>query len=264
MSTRWTTMNLGAALTAVLAAALMTGCGEKAADAPAPLSRGTQARTPPAASALAQAAAVRAPPAAVTAATPMAAAAAGSARPREVLNPDKSTMVFVYFDLAGMKPPIDEWVENDARVRYAPPLQKAARRAAVRAELESGLAAARGVGRMRVSLADAGLSDYDPSYGEFTVRALGPGSELVYETLGQKVRTRFGNGETAQLWKVPPDQAQSIRDRVARGPVHLDVLLKVTGVQPGPGGGEIDTSIEEYTLHIGDGSTLARIRVGGG
>jgi hypothetical protein len=229
-------------------AVLLAGCG--------------RGQTPPAAGApSAIAGATTNPPVAPRVA--VATAAAGPVglpgRSREVVNPDNSTMVFLYFDLAGLKPPVDDWVESDNRVRSAAPADKAARRAAVRAEFESGIAAAHGIGRIRVSLGDANLSDYDPAYGEFTVRALAPSSELSCDALGQKVATRFANGETAQLWRVPADQAQAVRDRTSGRRVGLDAVLRVTGVQPGPGGGAVITEIEEYTLRAQDGSTLARI-----
>ena len=64
-----------------------------------------------------------APPAPTTM-SPMAAPAAANpaiaAREREIVSPDDSAMVFLYYDLAGLKPPIDEWVEKDNRVQFAP------------------------------------------------------------------------------------------------------------------------------------------------
>lgn len=168
-------------------------------------------------------------------------------------------MVFLYFELAGLAPPIDEWVEKDSRVQFASPPDKAARRSAVRAEFEASFAAVRDTGKIRLSLANAELSDYDPAYGEFTVRALSPASELAFNALGQKVSTRFVNGETAQLWRVPAEKAQGVRDKIAGRRVALDLTLKVVGVQPGPGGGAILTNVEAYALSASDGSILARV-----
>jgi hypothetical protein len=192
----------------------------------------------------------------VAAATP---AGRFAARTREIVNPDQPAMVFLYFDLAGLKPPLEEWVEKDGRVQFAAPVDKPARRAAVRAELEAGLAAVREIGRIRLSIGNAQLSDYDPANGEFTVGALSPASELMFSALGQKVVTRFTNGETAQLWRVPAGEAQAVRDRVRNRNVSLDTVLRIVDVQPGPGGGAIGTRIDEYALRAGDGSTLARV-----
>ena len=197
------------------------------------------------------------------AATPTPAASpAFKGRSAELLNPDASTMVFLYYDLAGMTPPIDNWVEDDGRVKYAPALEKASRRSAVRAELESGAAAVRGVGAIRLSM-NANLSEYDPTYGEFLVRALAPSSVVPFDALGQKVSLKFGNGRTAQIWQVPLARAQAIRDKIHYiGNVSLDVLLRITAVQPGLGGGTITADVVEYELQENrSGFTLGRVQV---
>ncbi len=185
-------------------------------------------------------------------------------RTGELVNPDHSTMVFLYYDLTGITPPIDTWVEEDRRVRSAPPPEKAGMRTMARAELQSGAAGVRGVGRLRLSMG-ANLSDYDPAYGEFTVRALAPSSMVEFNALGQKVSVKFANGRTAQIWKVPASEAQGIRDKIDyAGNISLDVLLRIIGVQPGPGGGTITTEVVEYEMrHNRSGQVIGRVRVTG-
>lgn len=46
-------------------------------------------------------------------------AAGLNGRTGELLNPESSTVVFLYYDLAGISPPIDTWVEDDNRVKFA-------------------------------------------------------------------------------------------------------------------------------------------------
>jgi hypothetical protein len=196
------------------------------------------------------------------ASTAPAAAKALGGRTGELTSPDDDTMVFLYYDLAGIAPPIENWVEEDSRVKYAPGLEKASKRTAIRAELESGAAAVRNVGFIRLSM-NANLSEYDPTYGEFLVRALAPSSVVSFSSLGQKVELRFANGRTAQIWRVPQSQAQAIRDKIGNyGNVSLDVLLRIAAVQPGPGGGTITTDIVEYDMQTTQGGqTLARVQV---
>lgn len=184
-------------------------------------------------------------------------------RTGELVNPDNSTMVFLYYDLAGLTPPVDNWVEKDGRVQFVPAIEKASQRNAIRGEIEAGLAAVRGIGFIRLSLSSANLSDYDPTYGEFTVQALSPSSMVPFDAFGQKVSVKFSNGRTAQIWKVPEADAQGVRDRL--GParhVSLDTYLKITGVQPGPGGGTIITQILEYEMReSATGTTIARVQL---
>ncbi|HEX4969784.1 MAG TPA: hypothetical protein VFV69_01945 [Steroidobacteraceae bacterium] len=192
-----------------------------------------------------------------------AAAGAFANRKGELLNPDDSTIVFLYYDLAGLKPPITDWVEQDNRVQYAPGLDKAARRDAVKRELEAAAAAVRGMGMLRLSM-NANLSEYDPTYSEFQVRALAPSSVVTYSALGQKVSLNFRNGRTAQIWRVPAAEAQTIRDKLGNygANVGLDVLLRIAEVQPGPGGGTIVTDVLEYEMREQrTGMTIARVQV---
>lgn len=184
-------------------------------------------------------------------------------RKGELLNPDDSTVVFLYYDLSGMKPPIADWVEQDNRVQFAPALDKPARRTAVQNELEAAAAAVRGMGMLRLSM-NANLSEYDPTYSEFQVRALAPSSIVTYSALGQKVAVSFRNGRTAQIWRVPAAQAQTIRDRIGgiSNNISLDVLLRVADIQPGPGGGTIATDVLEYEMREARGGmTIGRVQV---
>lgn len=233
--------SLGAYATALLCAACS---GPTTSPAPGSLAAGQ----PPAAG-----------PGATTGAAP---AAALSGRTGQLVNPEASTMVFLYYDLAGIQPPIETWVEDDSRVKYAAPIDRAAKRAAVRSELEAGMPAVRGVGRLQLTL-NANLSDYDPSYGEFTVGAFAPSSVFTFDALGQKVSLQFDNARSAQTWKVPAPEAQAIRDRIgyARN-VQADATLQITGVRPGPGGGTITANVLEYELrNAQDSHVIGRVRV---
>ena len=180
---------------------------------------------------------------------------------RELVNPDPSTVVFLYYQLAHLTPPIDTWVEEDNRVKFAPALEKAAKREAVRAELNAAVGSVQGVGALRLTM-NANLSDYDPSYGEFTVRALSPSSVVNFDALGQKVAVNFTNGRTAQIWRVPQAEAQGVRDKITSSSVEMDVLLRIANVLPGPGGGTIATDVVEYELREAQrGSVLARVKL---
>ena len=184
-------------------------------------------------------------------------------RQRELVNPDDATMVFLYYDVAGITPPLESWVELDRRLSIAAAADKAALRTVIRQELEVGAASVKGAGLIRLSLSSAKLSAYDPAYSEFTIRALAPSSVISYSDFRQKVELRFGNGREAQTWKVEKEDAQLINDRLGRYTAHakLEVLLRLTGVQPGMGGGTLIVDVLEYELGHEDGTTLARVRV---
>jgi hypothetical protein len=181
---------------------------------------------------------------------------------RELVNPDANTVVFLYYQLAHLPLPIDTWVEQDNRVRFAPAPEKAAHRESVRSELNAAAASVQGVSALRLTM-NANLSDYDPSYGEFTIRALSPSSIVSFDALGQKVGVNFTNGRTAQIWRVPQAESQAVRDKISyNGNVEIDVLLRIASVLPGPGGGTIATEVVEYELREAQrGAVLARMRI---
>src|SRR5690606_17947514 len=178
-----------------------------------------------------------------TAAATAPAAPSLDGRTGELVNPDDATMILLYHDLAGITSPVETWVERDFRVMQANGADKAKVREVIRQELAAGAAAVRGAGRIRMSL-NGRLSDYDPAYGEFTVRALAPSSVIEFSAFQEKVALKFGNGRTAQIWPVPESEAQAIADRLPpHNNVALDVLLRIIAVQPGIGGGTLVADI---------------------
>lgn len=182
-------------------------------------------------------------------------------RTGELVNPDDLAMIFLYYDLAGLTPPIERWIEEDRDVRFGDASEKPARREALRAAFTAAQASVRGVGRLRLTV-QSDLSEYDPTYGEFTVRALAPSSTFSYAAQSQRVTIRLANGQVAQRWPVSAAQAQSINDRVSylRG-TQVDVLLRITGVQPGTDGGSLTAEVVSYEVRDRDAGILGRLTV---
>lgn len=197
---------------------------------------------------------------AATATEANAPAASLAGRNRTLTNPDDFNMVLLYYSLSGAKPTIDKWIEDDTSVRFAPPVDRDAARTALRRKIETGLAAARDVGTIRLTM-DADLSDFDPSYNEYTIRAIAPSSVVYFKSFGEQVSLKFDNAEKAQRWSVDPGQSQSIRDRVQYGSgATIDLLVRVTGSTPDASAGTINTTILSYELKTRrDSNTLARI-----
>lgn len=246
MSTQYT-LTASSAGFALAVTLMLTSCGSTSHDA----------------SAAAPGSAAAAAPTAPTQEAPNGTADTGdfAARTAQLSNPDNATMVFLYYDLAGIPPPLDDWAEQDMHVRIAPGPDKAAKRAQVRSELTAGLRAVRGVGVLHLAM-QANLSDYDPTYGEFTIRALSPSSQVEFDAFGQKVELSFDNALDAQSWHVPAADAQNIRDRINQRGVQMDLTVKIDKVLPGPAGGTIVGRVLHYDLRETNGdTTLARVDV---
>lgn len=192
----------------------------------------------------------------ITAGTSAPAAPGLPGRDAELVNPDQATMVLLYFDLAGISPPIEQWLDEDMRVRMAPANEKPAVRDLVRREFEAGVAGVKKVGSLRFTL-QANLSAYDPTYGEFTVRALAPSSVLEFRSFGHQVTLKFGNARAAQVWRVPATEAQAVRDRLGfANDASIDAQLRIRDVHAAPDGGSITTDVLEYELRENRGGTL--------
>jgi len=229
---------------ALLLSACGAGDGQGAAAPAAGGGAATQAAAGPAAAPQASGGA--------PAASPVAAGAvpAGNfeGRTLELTNPEPSAMVFLYHDLTGLPLPIDQIVEDDYSVKYATGPEKAAKREQMKASLQSGLASVAGVGLIRLT-ANANMSAYDPTYGEFTIGSLSPSTSFPFEAFGETVSLKFANAQQAQIWKVAPAEAQAISDRIRyMGNVNMDVLVKVLRVQPAPKGGTIIAQVISYEL----------------
>jgi hypothetical protein len=239
------------------AALLATGCGSPQA----PAASGTAQAATPAAAGAPHPTAARA-----TAANPAPSGDAGglAGRTGELTNPDNPTMVFLYHDLAGIAAPIDQWVEKDNRVTFARGPDKATQRTVVRNELQAGMAGVRGVGVIHLTL-NGRLSDYDPTYGEFTIGALSPGSVVTFKAFNEQVGVKFANGLTAQTWAVPADKAHAIEDLIGRNAsISLEIALRIDKVQPGPGGGTIIADVMSYQMRDPRGGTIiGRVQLAG-
>ncbi|MBU1376251.1 MAG: hypothetical protein KKA30_09795 [Alphaproteobacteria bacterium] len=213
------------------------------------------------------------PAAGVSAATPARAAASATApagartafdaRTGELVNPSELQMVLLYHALAGVPAPLDKWTEDDGRVRFAQPQDRAARRTEVRAELEAAARSVAAVGRLRMTLTVDGLP-YDPAYGEFRVAAFAPSATYGFKAQGEEVSIRMANGQAAQIWRVPKAESQAILDRAGAYPtLNADALLQITDVQPETAGGAIVVRVVEYELRTRDDKTVVgRVRVG--
>ncbi|ODT83931.1 MAG: hypothetical protein ABS78_23055 [Phenylobacterium sp. SCN 70-31] len=171
-----------------------------------------------------------------------------SSRTGELVNPSEEQMLFLYHDLAGVNLSKSDWVEQSMQVRIAAPHEKAAKREAAGKEFDALQASVGNVGRLRFSISNVDAR-FDPTYSEYLLRAFSPSSALSFRSAGETVQLKFGNGQTAQIWKVPPAEAQAISDRIGSvSALSADILVQIADVQPGTQGGAIVANILEYEL----------------
>jgi hypothetical protein len=245
-------------ITVAVLVAIAAGCREKSDTTGAPVAATSGGATSTAVPASAQAGAAK------TSTATSASPGDFADRTGELTNPDDITMVLLYYDLARLPVPVDKWVENHSKVTSAAPADRASRRDQVRAAITADAAGVKNIGQIRLTM-NANLSEYDPSYSEFTVRALAPSSVVKWKAFDENVSLKFGNAQKAQTWSIRKEDAQPIRDRIQYvGSVEVNVVARITHVQPGPEGGEITANVIEYELrNTPSGTTVGRVRVGG-
>lgn len=185
-------------------------------------------------------------------------------RTRRVSNPDGLVMVLLYHQLAGLTPPVNDWVEKDRRVSEAPPVKKPEMRKTIAAEIAAADAAVKDIGAIRITT-NTQLSEYDPTYEEYLVSALDPASMFTFTSNEQTVRLKFSNADDAQIWRVPADAYQAIEDRIQyRGALTLTIDAEIETTQPGVKGGDIIARITGYVLENNfNNGLIARVAVEG-
>lgn len=106
--------------------------------------------------------------------------------------------------------------------------------------MEATAASVHDIARLRIALGDPRLSTYDPANGEFTIGALSAGSSIPFEEFRQRVSIRLDNAHQAQIWKITPEEAREVLDKLGQYPrVSIDLVLEVISAVPEPRGGVI-------------------------
>ncbi|GGY37081.1 hypothetical protein [Parvularcula lutaonensis] len=182
-------------------------------------------------------------------------------RTRQIDHPDPDMIGWIALDWLDRSAPLDEWARRDVESgRFGPGRINEFNRdeytAQARTALEDQKKAGMGVGRLRLSV-NARLSDYDPTYEEFYLGALSPGSHLTYRpfgayfpnTLSAGVRVEFANAREASVLSVTPAEAEAMIERLDNfRNVTLDLDLSILDVTPASQSAVIRTRIDRYTI----------------
>jgi len=207
-----------------------------------------------------------APPAAAAQGTVAPGSAAGaSSPPREIIAPDDETIVWIFLARAGVTPPIAEWARAHVRSQgytYDPPVNEFNRQEYIDAaarDLQARFDATRDVGIVTLNVR-ARLSEYDPGYGEFYIDAFAPGHYLTFQALGQEVAVKPTNATAAYTWKVPPEQARLIAERLGSyRSVTITARLELQDALRGAKGGSINARILTYAILDEKGRAIGNI-----
>lgn len=187
---------------------------------------------------------------------------------REVTAPDAETIGWIFYDRAGLTPPLDDWARKDverASREYKSPINEFNRDEYVenaKARLAKQFAAAKRVSEIRLELSGQ-LSDYDTEYEEFYIDVFKPGSFLSFKSRDETFTLKLTNAMAAYTWKVPKEQAMKIVQRVGSGwrSVKVSAQFRIVDASPTNGGGTLNMEAVGYTVLSSSGVPLGTVEI---
>lgn len=203
---------------------------------------------------------VSASPIATTSATPPAPECADY---RQELAP--GDMVMIYHAVSGIEPPTSRWAEMilprfDRTIDPEGAWKQA--NAQIRAQYDA-VATTRCI-TLRTG---ANIRSYDSVRGGLVIGNFSPDSSFPFNELGENVRLRIRNADTASLWKMSAERAQGlIKGSYSFSQASLLARLRIVSARPSASDGIVEADVESFDVisGLGDRAKLATITVGDG
>lgn len=183
---------------------------------------------------------------------------------RILRDPSGETAVWAFHHLAGSEPNFAPLVaERMRKVRDVNEFNRAEVMAAQEQQLRTEYAAAAGYTHMELNL-NSQLSEYDPTYQEYYLSALGPGSYVSFHGHGERVDVRLINAEDGSVWPLPPQEAEKIAGMLGgyNRQVSLRLQLQITDATPTSGGGDIHARILRFSIYTPPRGNFAGKKIG--
>lgn len=193
-------------------------------------------------------------------------ATASLAQERVLRDPTGETVVWAFYQLAGLEPDFEPLVVKRMRnERDVNEFNRAQIMAEKEQELRTEFAAAAGYTHMTVNLS-SGLSQYDPTYEEYYLSAMGPGSYLSFHGHDQRVDVRLINAEDGSVWSLPPQEAEKVASVLGGGghnrQVSLRLELELGETIPTGNGGELHAKILRLGIYTPPRGNFAGKKIG--
>jgi len=183
---------------------------------------------------------------------------------RVLRDPTGETVVWAFYHLAEVEPDFEPLVTTRMRgERNVNEFNRADIMAEKEAELRTEFAAAAGYTHMTVNL-NSGLSQYDPTYEEYYLSAMGPGSYLSFHGHGQRVDVRLINAEDGSVWSLPPQEAERVAGILGgyNRQVSLRLELELGDAIPTSKGGELHAKILRFGIYSPPRGNFAGKKIG--
>lgn len=166
-------------------------------------------------------------------------------------NPSEAQFAMAYYQIAGLPMPLDRWASEDSRVRAANEFDRPDILGVVKQELTAAAAAVDGTGFIKINT-DMSFGEYDHEALGYRLNGIENDRYYHWNFRGAQYRLTMENGDEARLWRLPPDEARSILERVPHRNVDVVLTFKIVGAVPDGSGGILKGRIVSYDIYTRD------------
>lgn len=170
--------------------------------------------------------------------------------------PTDFQMAVAFYQVVGLEPPFDAWARSDARVRNANEFDRPQIASRVQEELLLAARSVAGIGFVEINTS-SNFGEYDMAAQGFRLAAIDSDRFWTWDHEGNRYKLTMENGNAAQLWKIPQEEARALVEGRSYRNVDLKLRIKIVGALPeGSGGGTLQGQIVGYEVLNDDGRKL--------
>lgn len=171
-------------------------------------------------------------------------------------NPSDFQMAVLFYKVIGLEPPFDEWARSDQRVRNANEFDRGEISTRVQEELLLASRSVADIGYVEINT-NSNFGEYDMTSQGFRLSAIDADRFWTWRFLNGRYKLTMDNGNIADLWKIPPEEARALVESMRRRKVDLKLRIKIVGAIPDTsGGGTLQGQIVDYDVLNDDGRKL--------
>jgi hypothetical protein len=172
--------------------------------------------------------------------------------------PSDFQMAVAFYQIIGLEPPFDAWARSDPRAASANEFDRPAVAARVQEELLLAARSVAGVGFVELNTS-SNFGEYDMASQGFRLEAIDSDRFWTWDYKGGRYKLTMDNGNEAQLWKIPADEARSLVESMSYRNVDLKLRIKIVGAMPEGSGGTLQGQIVGYQVLNDDGRKVGEM-----
>ena len=166
-------------------------------------------------------------------------------------NPSDAQIAMAYYQIAALPMPLDRWASQDSRVSSANEFDRPEVLTVVKQELNAAAAAMDGTGFVKINT-EMSFGEYDHDALGYRLTGIESDRYYTWSYRGSQFRLTMENGDEARLWRLPPDEARTILERLPNRYINVTLTIKVVDAVPDGSGGILKGRIVSYDIYTPD------------